>query len=98
MSNRTWQRGLGERACKQYDATMKRRHEQSGPTVGWIDLQLSSGEPVTRREISAAYLRYEVIPGTGGRMTVIPEAAKAAIDKATEAEAKGLLIKDDPGS
>jgi hypothetical protein len=76
---------------------MKRRDEQGGATVGWIDLQLSSGEPVTRREISAAYLRYEVIPGTGGRMTVIPESAKAAIDKAAEAEEKGLLIKDDPG-
>ena len=76
---------------------MKGRDEQSVATVGWIDLQLSSGDPVTRREISAAYLRYEMIPGTGGRMTVIPESAKAAIDKAAEAKQKGLLIKDDPG-
>jgi hypothetical protein len=76
---------------------VKDRDERSGATVGWIDLQLSNGDPVTRREISAAYLRYEVIPGTGGRMTLIPESAKAAIDKAAEAEQKRLLIKDDPG-
>ena len=69
----------------------------NGTTVGWIEMKLSSGEPVTRREISAAYLRYEEIPGTGGRMTVLPESAKAAIEKAAEAEQKGLLIKDDPG-
>lgn len=70
---------------------------ENGTTVGWIEMKLISGEPVTRREISAAYLRYEEIPGTGGRMTVLPESAKAAIEKAAEAEEKGLLIKDDPG-
>jgi hypothetical protein len=79
------------------DVAMKGGDEQGGVTVGWIDLKLTSGEPVTRREISAAYLRYEALPGTGGRMTVLPDSAKAAIEKAAEAEAKGLLIKDDPG-
>jgi hypothetical protein len=61
------------------DVAMKGGDKQGGATVGWIDLKLSGGEPVTRREISAAYLRYEALPGTGGRMTVLPDSAKAAI-------------------
>jgi hypothetical protein len=76
---------------------MKRPNEQDEATLGWIDVQLKDGEPVTRREISAAYLRYEQLPGTIERMTVTPESAKAAIAKAAEAEQKKLLIKDDPG-
>ena len=76
---------------------MKGGDEQGDRSVGRIDMKLRDGEPVTRREISAAYLRYEVLPRTRGRMTVIPESAKVAIDKAAEAEAKGLLLKDDPG-